>query len=77
MGELKQTKGYANLRGVIGGLNKIKEDIQNGKDNRNYMDGEKIKKLKFSVKTAEDNMIFVEMKQFKTCLLYTSPSPRD
>ena len=66
MSELKQTRGYAQLRGVIGNLDKIKKDLLEGKSNKNLIDTETIKKLSFSVKTSKDNVIFVEIKQFKT-----------
>lgn len=66
MGELKQTKGYAQFRGIIGGLERVKDAITNRKESRQYLDSDKIKKLQFSVKTSEDNLIYVEVKQFKT-----------
>ena len=66
MGELKQTKGYAQLRGIVGGLERVKEAITNGKEVNQYLENDKIKKLQFSIKTSENNMIYVELKQFKT-----------
>lgn len=66
MSELKQTKGYAQLRGIIGGLDRVKDAITTRKETKQYTDNDKIKKLQFSVKTSEDNMIYVELKQFKT-----------
>ena len=66
MGELKQTKGYAQLRGIIGGLDRVKDAITTRKETKQYTDNDKIKKLQFSVKTSEDNVIYVELKQFKT-----------
>ena len=48
MSELRKTKGTATFRGIIGNLDRTKDDIREDKQNRNYMDNEKIKMLKFS-----------------------------
>ena len=66
MSELKQTKGFAQFRGIIGGLERVKEAITKRSETRQYMDSDKIKKLQFSIKTSDDNVLYVEVKQFKT-----------
>jgi len=66
MAELKQTKGYASFRGILGGLDRTVGDIAEGKSNKNYSNTDKIKKLKFSIKTSDDNVHFVDVTQFKT-----------
>lgn len=62
MAELKQTKGFANFKGIIGGLDKIKDGTA---DEKLYKEDEKIKKMKFTIKTSDDNMHFLELIQFK------------
>jgi hypothetical protein len=62
MAELKQTKGFANFKGIIGGLDAIKK----GKAKEfQYRDDEKLKKMQFSIKTSDDNMHYVQLIQFK------------
>ena len=62
MAELKETKGYANFKGIIGGLDVIK----NGKaKDYQYKDDEKLTKMQFSIKTSEDNMHYIQLIQFK------------
>jgi len=61
MSELKQTKGYVNFKGIIGGLDAIKD----GTSKYGWTDDEKIKKMQFSIKTSDNNMHYVQLIQFK------------
>lgn len=62
MAELKQTKGFANFKGIIGGLDAIKKG--DAKEFQ-YRDDEKLKKMQFSIKTSDNNMHYVQLIQFK------------
>jgi len=64
MSEMKdkvQTRGTATFRGIIGGLNNIRD----GKSKFGLTSTDKMKKMQFSIKTSEFNIHYVDIMQFK------------
>lgn len=62
---LKQTKGYANFRGIIGGIERLKTAIEKKENGMAYYENDKIKKITFSIKTSDDNVNYIRMMAFK------------
>lgn len=65
MSNLKETKGFAELKGIIGGLDRVKQAIEKGEKINRYSDDDTIKRLYFTVKTNTDNVHFLQLTHFK------------